>query len=56
MDKYKIKIDRSQKGVKLDSREEIITSKKIPKVGESISFLVEPPIIETIVSVKKMKH
>ena len=53
MKKYKIKLERTQRGEKLDwKKEEIVECSTPPKVGEGIALLVNPPIFETIVSVE----
>ena len=53
MIKYKIKLERTQRGEKLDwKKEEIIECSTPPKVGEGRALLVDPPIFETIVSVE----
>lgn len=55
MKKYKIKLERTQKGQKLDwEKEEIVECNISPKIGESKALLVDPPIFETIVSVEEV--
>ena len=55
MKKYKIKLQRKQRGVVLDwSRERIIESNRKPELGEGKTLLVSPPIYETIVSVEEV--
>ena len=57
MDKYKIKLERTQRGKKLDwTKELIVECIKSPKVGEGKALLVDPPIYETIVSVEKIEE
>tara|TARA_R110000822_G_scaffold91133_4_gene210281 strand:+ start:303 stop:476 length:174 start_codon:yes stop_codon:yes gene_type:complete len=57
MDKYKIKLERTQRGKKLDwTNELIVECSRSPKVGEGKSLLVDPPIYETIVSVEKVEE
>ena len=57
MDKYKIKLERTQRGKKLDwTNELIVECSRIPKVGEGKALLVDPPIYETIVSVEKIEE
>lgn len=55
MTKYKIKLERTQRGKKLDWENELIVECSIPpKVGEGKVLLVDPPIFETIVSVEEV--
>lgn len=55
MPKYKIKLERTQRGNKLDWEKELIVEcSKPPKIGESKALLVDPPIFEMIVSVEKV--
>ena len=55
MNKYIIKLERVQRGKKLDwSKELTVECKKTPKVGEGSVLLIDPPIYETIVDVKKI--
>ena len=57
MDKYKIKLERTQRGKKLDwTNELIVECSRPPKVGEGKALLVDPPIYETIVSVEKIEE
>ncbi len=57
MDKYKIKLERTQRGKKLDwGNELIVECSRPPKVGEGKALLVDPPIYETIVSVEKIEE
>lgn len=54
--KYKIKLERSQRGRKLDWSHECIVECSIPpKVGDGWANLIEPPILETITSVEEIK-
>ena len=56
MKKYKIKLQREQRGVVLDwSKEQIIESNRKPEVGEGRTLLVSPPIYETIVSIEEVE-
>lgn len=55
MSKYKIKLERTQRGEKLDWEKELIIECALPpKVGEGKALLVDPPIFETIVSVEEI--
>lgn len=55
MSKYKIKLERTQRGKKLDcSKEQIVECSIPPKIGEGKALLVDPPIFETIVSVEEI--
>ena len=55
MAKYRIKMERTQRGKKLDWKEIIIVECSIPpKIGEGKALMVDPPIFETIVSVEKI--
>lgn len=57
MKKYKIKLQRIQRGVVLDwSKEKIIESNIKPKVGEGKTLFVNPPIRETIISVEEIEY
>lgn len=55
MSKYKIKLERTQRGEKLDwEKEEIVECSRPPKIGEGKTLLVDPPIFEIIVSVEEL--
>jgi hypothetical protein len=55
MDKYKIKLERTQRGKKLDwTNKLIVECISPPKVGQGKALLVDPPIYEKIVSVEKI--
>jgi hypothetical protein len=55
MPRYKIKIERTQRGIKLDWEKELIVECTTPpKIGEGVQLLVNPPIYETIVSVEEL--
>lgn len=55
MAKYKIKLERTQRGKKLDwSKELTIESTRVPKVGECTRTLMNPSIEECIVSVEEI--
>lgn len=59
--KYEIKWERTQRGKKIDwEKTEIIEyngwEAGKPKVGEGKALLVDPPIYETIVSVREIKE
>lgn len=55
--KYKIKLERTQRGEKLDqSKELVVECSRPPKVGECKKLLVDPPIYETIISVEKIEQ
>ena len=55
MGKYKIKLERTQRGEKLDwEKEQIVECSRPPKIGEGKALLVDPPIFETIVSVEEV--
>lgn len=56
MKRYKIKLERTQNGKKLDWSNELMVDSNIPpKVGDGRTLLVDPPIQETIVSVEEIK-
>ena len=56
MQQYKIKLERTQNGKKLDWSKELIVESNIPpKVGDGRALLVDPPIQETIISVEEIK-
>lgn len=57
MAKYKIKLERTQRGEKLNWENELIVECsriRPPKGGEGKVLLVDPPIFETIVSVEEI--
>jgi hypothetical protein len=55
LSKYKIKMERTQRGKKLDWENEVIVEcSRPPKAGEGRALLVDPPIFETIVSVEEI--
>jgi hypothetical protein len=56
MKRYKIKLERTQNGKKLNWSNELMVDSNIPpKVGDGRALLVDPPIQETIVSVEEIK-
>ena len=55
MPKYKIKLERTQRGKKLDWEKELIVEcSRPPKIGEGKALLVDLPIFETIASVEEV--
>ena len=55
MKKYKIKLERTQRGKKVDwAKEEVVECSTPPRIGEGKALLVDPPIFETIVSVEEV--
>ena len=55
MPKYKIKLERTQRGKKLDwEKEQIVECGRPPKIGEGKTLLIDPPIFETIVNVEEV--
>ena len=55
MGKYKVKLERIQRGEKLDWEKELIVEcSRPPKVGEGKTLLIDPPIFEVIVSVEEI--
>lgn len=55
MKKYKIKLERYQKGVKLDwFKEMIVESNRKPEIGEGKILTIHPPIFESIISVEEI--
>lgn len=54
MKKYKVKLERIQEGKKLDWEREVEIETSIPpKVGSGQFLLVDPPILQRIVSIEE---
>lgn len=54
--KYKIIIERKQRGKNIGVEIKIITSNYKPRIGESKVLLIDPPIYETIIEVEEIKE
>lgn len=55
MKKYKIKLQRTQRGKMLDWAEErVVECSRPPQIGEGRALLIEPPIFETIIEVEEI--
>lgn len=55
-EKYKITIRKTRGGAVLGYHETTVITDKPPKEGDKQTFLLMPPIVETIVNVEKLKN
>lgn len=53
--KYEIEIERKQRSVVIETVTRIVESNIAPKVGDGKALLIDPPIYETVVSVREIK-